>query len=262
MEIKRVAAQIIKWDSESRTERTNKLGRDFVQRGIYEGYEPEDKTDSKWQGTLDNLLWITYRIAKKYMDADEYNAYKHGVRMVSGESKMALGTRQGGISLENAIVIGMPFSITHFKFKKLQDGTGILSETKEFNPEESIIHVRIMTEIIGVIKQVRIASLKGADKVVPGPIAAIDRDKIAALSVCFKWGSSLQAIQSLQFPKSLLLARRGGGVLVHAVAADGDCAELFEQLCGAFVFAVEAAVAQHGADAGGHAPGRFAVLVG
>lgn len=78
-------------------------------------------------------------------------------------------------------------SITHLKFDKLPDGTGVSIETKAFNPKESVVYVELMGRILTNIKQVRLAALAGQEHSKIELFSTLDREAIRQLAAIGKW---------------------------------------------------------------------------
>jgi hypothetical protein len=138
--------------------------------------------------TLENIWWIVYRMAEKFSDADEYNSYKHGLRMMSAASTLAMSGSSTDFS--NAFVTSSPHSITHLKLMKVDVGTSVVIETKAFNPEESRAHVQIMSDVLANIKRVRLAGLSGETRVEITLFTEIDKQALQELAVLNNWSFS------------------------------------------------------------------------
>jgi hypothetical protein len=157
----------------------------FLRDAVYQGYASESGGEEAWNTCVDNLWWIIYRMAEKYVNGDEYNSYKHGLRMMSASSTLAMSNSPTDFS--TAFVLHAPHSITHLKFEKAEQGTSVSIETKSFNPLESEAHVQIMAEILANIKRVRLAALVGKERVELTLFSALDRAALQKLVVCQKW---------------------------------------------------------------------------
>lgn len=151
-------------------------------QAVYNNYAGEQPS---FAVALENIWWVVYRMAEKYGGADEYNSYKHGLRMMSATSTLAMSASPTDFS--NAFVTLSPHSITHLKLKKVDAGTAVSIETKAFNPEESRAHVRIMADILANIKRVRLAALSGEAQVRISMFTAIDKEGLQRLAVLNNW---------------------------------------------------------------------------
>lgn len=160
----------------------------FLKHAIYENLVAEDGKEASWQNTFENLWWIIYRMAEKYLAAEEYNSYKHGLRMMSAASKLAISLNPNDFS--NAFVTSSPHSITHLKFNKVTEGTNVSIDTKAFNPEESFQHILIMAEILTNIKRIRLATLLGKPGVEVSLFPGIDKQGLQQLVITNNWSFS------------------------------------------------------------------------
>jgi hypothetical protein len=154
----------------------------FLRYAVYNNYSDEHTSLNE---TFENIWWIVYRMAEKYSAADEYNSYKHGLRMMSAMSTLTMSRNPTDFS--NAFVMSSPHSITHLKLKKVDNGTSVAIETKAFNPEESCAHVRIMSDILANIKRVRLAALSGKTQAEITLFTGIDKQGLQQLAVLNDW---------------------------------------------------------------------------
>jgi len=159
----------------------------FLQDAVYHGYA-SGESEEEWKSTLENLWWIIYRMAEKYIAADEYNSYKHGLRMMSARSTLAMSGNPTDFS--KAFVTHSHHSITHLKFDKTAQGTLVSIETKAFNPLESQAHVQIMADILANIKRIRLAALDGQERVEMTLFSKFDREALQKLVASQRWAFS------------------------------------------------------------------------
>jgi len=157
----------------------------FLRLAVYNGLGADDADQNSWRTTFENLWWLICRMARKYLAATEYNSYKHGLRMMSATSCLAVA--KSGSDLSSSHVIEAPHSITHLRLDKEQSGTAVSIETKEFNPEESCAHVRIMTDILTNIKRIRRAVIAGQARVEITKFGVVDKDGLRALTASKSW---------------------------------------------------------------------------
>ena len=58
---------------------------DFIKAAVYAGFTSDNEgIAQKWQENIDNIFWFITRLARKYINGTEYNAYKHGLRVLTG----------------------------------------------------------------------------------------------------------------------------------------------------------------------------------
>jgi hypothetical protein len=108
--------------------------------------------------------------------------------MMSSSAALAMSSNPADFS--NAFVMRSANSITHLVFQKHEKGTGVLVQTKGFNPEESVAHVSIMAGLLANIKKVRLADLEGTERVEVRLYATLDKKRLQELVVCQNWGFS------------------------------------------------------------------------
>ena len=68
--------------------------REFILNAVYTTYTPQGEAqEEQWNINLDNITWLIKHMAERYVKSKvEYNSYKHGLRVMTGES--AFGFRR------------------------------------------------------------------------------------------------------------------------------------------------------------------------
>src|SRR5688572_8605094 len=90
-EIKEKIRAFIDQDMKAVTDGQVNTVNDFLNHSIYTGFITNDTEKAgKWQTNLDNITWLLRRLAEKYNEATEYNAYKHGIRVLTGHTSLRL----------------------------------------------------------------------------------------------------------------------------------------------------------------------------
>lgn len=184
-EIKTKARQFIEGQFEALSNGLALTRDQFLRQAVYHGYVGEEGSDNAWVSTFENLWWLIYRMAEKYIGADEYNSYKHGLRMMSASSTLALSGNYTDFS--KAFVTHSPHSITHLRFDNVEAGTNVSIETKAFNPSESEAHIQLMADILTNIKRIRLAALAGRERVELTMFTKLDREALRKLVVHHRW---------------------------------------------------------------------------
>ena len=138
--------------------------QDFIIGGMYSGFYSEDLRDnSELNESIEATDWFIKRMGKLYLEATEYNAYKHGLRVLTGHSTLsaqlsdAAGNPQG-----QSFILGD--SEDSLSFLELEDkgegGQTVVHVTKHFNPKESFEQIGIMQLILDEVMRTRIARVK------------------------------------------------------------------------------------------------------
>jgi hypothetical protein len=171
--------------------------REFIANAVYATYQPhEGMQKDTWDANLDNIAWLIRHMAERYIAGSEYNAYKHGLRVMTGQSSF-------GLCLENPpgnpvgplrILASSEDSLSYLELKEQdmqlpqdnqtkQDNDREQSSaakpssrvkqgeeekkhikvkrayetTKHFNPQESVVYLSIMNRLLTTIKRTRLA---------------------------------------------------------------------------------------------------------
>src|SRR4030042_1425129 len=164
-EIKDGIVKFVEGNIKSLTHGLLNTKKEFVQYSIYANFKVTDPEKAKnWDKNLDNLIWLLDRIGRKYLEAGEYNAYKHGLRVFTGESALFISPDN---EPDKKTCLGYSKnSLSYLELKDIGEGGLTVREvTKHFNPNESLNHLFIMQRILDTIRNTRLEKLtkeKGA----------------------------------------------------------------------------------------------------
>jgi hypothetical protein len=178
--------------------------REFVTEAVYATYQPhEEMQKDMWDANLDNIAWLIRRMAERYIAGSEYNAYKHGLRVMTGQSYF-------GLRLENPpgnpvgplrILASSDDSLSYLELKEqvieLPENNQKkrvkrpYETTKHFNPQESIVYLSIMNRLLSTIKRTRLTLLNDGE-VLEGlaNYSNLDKDQLIALGAQSHFTSS------------------------------------------------------------------------
>ncbi len=162
--------------------------KDFIVHAVYAEFP---LSDNSREATLDNLVWFLERLGERYLEAvEEYNSYKHGLRVLTGPSQFSLRLNDAnGVPHGPAYVLGT--SEDAFSFLELEDkgegGSTVVEVNKHFNPEENFFHLYMMQVLLGEMKKTRLARLRGETEIEIMTLTTIDKDNIQSLRKFFTW---------------------------------------------------------------------------
>ena len=189
-EIKEKVNNFIKGDIKKLTDNKLNSMSDFINHSIYLGSRSiKEDQNLEWDKNINNIEWLLNRFARKYIDAPEYNAYKHGLRIITGPTHFSM--RQTGSSTP-AISYQSDDSLRYLETKKMDDGSILVQESfQHFNPIESINHMSFMGSILETIKNVRYSSLAGTENPKINTFFSLDRESLNLLLNRTKWSISI-----------------------------------------------------------------------
>lgn len=150
---------------------------DFLNQSIYSGFVTQDEEKkNRWNDNLSNINWILQRIAEKYMKGGEYNAYKHGLRVMTGHAQFIMHPDN---EPEKATCLAdADDSITFLELQeKGEGGLTVYQTTKTFNPVESINNLFIMRLMLTTIKNTRLAKIQKKPGIELHTFFELDREK-------------------------------------------------------------------------------------
>lgn len=163
---------------------------EFLNAAIYADFLSDDvEISNQWQKNLENISWLIARLAQKYLKGIEYNAYKHGLRMMMGASYFRFYPTGHP---EQAVQFQSDDSIRFLELERVDKDTYQVKETyKHFNPIESLNHLYFMSVMLKTIKSVRLARLKGEKKARLNSLTQLDKDNLDKLRVVTEWSINL-----------------------------------------------------------------------
>lgn len=160
----------------------------FIICAVYsEYYSDALKENNQWSESIDSIDWFIRRAGERYLEAAEYNAYKHGLRVLTGHSRLTLQLNDAnGNPQGQGFILGD--SEDSLFFPELEDkgegGLTAVEVTKHFNPKESFEHIEIMQFILDEVMRTRRARINSEPLEYLQTIT-IDRDELQALRKYF-----------------------------------------------------------------------------
>ncbi len=146
--------------------------RQFVSHAIYSEFTMTGISEERWNENLDNISWLLGRIAEQYIKASEhsvgeYNAYKHGLRvMTTGPSVLSvqLQSQLNGDPTGPRFIVGASndaFRFLQMEKDEKQNGKIVHQVIKHFSPRESFFFICKMRQMLDMVKRTRLAHLTG-----------------------------------------------------------------------------------------------------
>lgn len=163
---------------------------DFINSAVYAGFMSDNESIAqRWQENIDNIFWFITRLARKYIEGTEYNAYKHGLRVITGPTFIKFSpTGQP----DKGFQYSSDNSIRFLELDEVEKNKFQVKETfKHFNPVESINHLYFMYGVLETIKSVRIARINGETKANLNSFSTLDKDSLNKMRVATKWSMTL-----------------------------------------------------------------------
>jgi len=165
--------------------------REFVSSALYAGFASADAGQrNRWNECLDNAIWLLRRVAQMYLDGtDEYNAFKHGMRVMLGPAGFKITPRDeaGGLS-GRTFSVSSGDTLTFLDWTEMDDGKAQLYKvTKVFNPQEAGFYLSVMHRMLETIKKTRLARLQDATGAELNTFFDLNRQFVLSLSRSSKW---------------------------------------------------------------------------
>lgn len=138
--------------------------RSFLHWGVYTGAAPSEIPVGKtWNDALDNLAHFLRIIAKRYLAGTEYNAYKHGIRILHGKQGLMIqflshpGTPKITLESDNALA--------YLELKdKGEKGRTVHQTIKFFSIKEDFGQLQMLAKLGTSIKNTRLEYFGGKAK--------------------------------------------------------------------------------------------------
>lgn len=161
----------------------------FVTLAVYAEFAPdEENKEGEWKESVEAIDWFIKRVGKRYLEAAaEYNGYKHGLRVLTGHSRLTMWPNDAsGNPQGHGFIMGdSEDSVSFLALEDQGEGGETVSEvTKHFNPKESFEHIQIMQLILDEVMRTRRARINKEPLEYLHTIA-IDKEKLQALRKYF-----------------------------------------------------------------------------
>ena len=129
---------------------------DLVCGGVFSGIRPSGDDEERWKQSVEDIGWLIGQVAQLYIAGNEYNSYKHGLRVVSGSCTFAVKPTNRE---EFSPIISMRHSLTYLELYEELNGYTAQRVTKELNPEYSFAVIDCVAQVLWTIRQTRIARI-------------------------------------------------------------------------------------------------------
>lgn len=167
----------------------------FIMGAVFSGYRSDnEQIKANWEQIIDDLDWYIRLLARRYIRAHEYNAYKHGLRVLTGSSY--LQWKPDG-SNDEGLVLQSENSLQFLKVEKINEcnknKTYIVKKIfKHFDPMASINHIAFMMRALENIKSTRLSRLNNQGQAnLSICLSPIDRETLSSLSRNTSWTMTL-----------------------------------------------------------------------
>jgi len=177
--------QFVNRDYDGFTGITSSTIEKILNWSIYSKYNPANPEEqATWSTNLANIDYLLRRAAVRFLEADEYNAYKHGVRVLTGKHGKHF-LKQG--EAKPFLSIQSDDSVSYLEIRKDEAGRQVVCvTTKHFNPEESITVLQVLSALVRCMRNTRLARIKNEERVDFSTFAAFDLKAFDALTAYAK----------------------------------------------------------------------------
>jgi hypothetical protein len=93
----------------------------FVKLAVFADWALSDTNVSDtWRQSVSDIAWLVRYVAERFVSAHEYNAYKHGLRVVSGPAQLGVSSLSDPSALTP--IINMPHGLTYLEIHDDAEG--------------------------------------------------------------------------------------------------------------------------------------------
>jgi hypothetical protein len=165
----------------------------FLNAAIYSSRPLVDlEASEKWIENLDTINWMLRMIAERYVRAaafgGEYNAYKHGVRVLTGTSEIRVGSEPTPEAMMT--LAASSDSVTFLELEarpEAPDAKQVFEVLRHFNPVESFKFIEFMALLSENMKRSRLATIEGKSQVKLHQFVGVDRQAVRSLGNRFEF---------------------------------------------------------------------------
>ena len=174
-EMKTAARALAKGDFEQITSGAHKTADDFVRAAVYGGLKLEDgEHNEAFKHSVGDIAWLIAHCAEEFVEGNEYNAYKHGLRVVSGAATLAVRPLDAVGPFTS--ILSMKHSVSYLEISEAPNAYTGQRVTKELSPEYSYNVIAAIAKVLTIIRAMRIARIRGSVEFVD--FIDLDRDKL------------------------------------------------------------------------------------
>jgi hypothetical protein len=173
-EIKDAAQSLVDRDVAKLSRGAHESLAEVLAAAIYAGCKP-DSDEAAFSQSISDIGWFLEQYADSYLKGAEYNAYKHGLRVVSGAARLGAKSSEPGAQMKT--VIAMKHSLSFLEIGEVPEGYTAEEVTKELSPDHSFDQIQIAAGILRTIRDSRITHLTGDASVLR--TFRIDREKFS-----------------------------------------------------------------------------------
>jgi hypothetical protein len=141
---------------------TNGMASDpisFVKAAVYANVEFSSMpVAEQWERSVDDIAWLIGHAAERFVSGQEYNAYKHGLRVVAGSAGLGVATQTGPSEFKR--VLSMKHAVTYLELGEETGGYVGQCVTKEVSPEYSFELINCIALVLMTTKEMRVARTK------------------------------------------------------------------------------------------------------
>jgi hypothetical protein len=157
-EIKKAAEAIAKHEQIPGTTAVNMA--DLVKTAVFATWDlsKSEGIREQWNETISSTIALLQIVSEQFIDAQEYNSYKHGLRVVLGSA--SFGVASGKLAEHNFVTFAsMPHAMTFLEKETVGQDDGAKMVSKETKPEYSFDAVTCMANLVSTIKSFRLARI-------------------------------------------------------------------------------------------------------
>jgi hypothetical protein len=186
-EIKSKAESYVARDYRSASNGSCSTQKEFVGGAVYPGVVPPPDHQEGWGRCLSDIGWLIEEGAQRYLAGKEYNAYKHGLRVLPGSMTLMVGI--GPEPKNMAPVLSMASSISYLEEEEPDSVRRFAEVTKEVKAEDAYHWMGAMMTIAEILRDVRLAGLRNSS--IQIQTVTIDREGLSRLKPISKFRMSL-----------------------------------------------------------------------
>jgi hypothetical protein len=162
-EMKNAAKAIISGDFGTLTNGVDTSAEAFVKGAVFATWDfSTTEVAEVWAQSVRDIAWVIGHVAERFVDWHENNAYKHGLRVVSGRAGLSVSgpSSTGGFMP----IISMQHSLSYLQISEGTNGYVGSRVTKEISPEYSFELIHCMAAVLSLVKEMRLARINRALK--------------------------------------------------------------------------------------------------
>jgi hypothetical protein len=159
-EMKGAAKAIASGEFSALTKGMVSTAEQFIKAAVFANWDLSGTDAAElWTKSIQDIAWLIGYAAERFTKANEYNAYKHGLRVAHGPAGLRASVSSSPATLTP--LISMKHAVTYLELSEQEAGYIGSLVTKEISPQYSFELIQCLASVLLLTKDMRLARATG-----------------------------------------------------------------------------------------------------